>query len=174
MENQDLDQLIDEAARGIVQREPSRALTAAVMERVRRDEPSRRRPLLWGGALAASAAAAWMVVSAIHHTPPIVPPPPESTSFMQAEPAPQHPAQPEPATSQNFVFERKLQDRPGNAARPAQATDPDMEIVLADSITIDPIEPTPIEIPQIETARAPVDEIHIDPLEIEPLSASDD
>src|SRR5438105_12628944 len=104
MENQDLDQLIDEAARGIVQREPSRALTAAVMERVRRDEPSRRRPLLWGGALAASAAAAWMVVSAIHHTPPTVPPPAMSSSI-GAEPQ-QPAAQPGPATVQNFVFER--------------------------------------------------------------------
>ena len=173
MDNAELDELIDEAARGIVQREPSRALTAAVMERVRRDEPSRRpRPLLWGGALAASAAAAWMVVSAIHHTPPIVPPPAMSSSI-SAEPQ-QPAAQPGPATVQNFVFERKLQVRPGNAVLPAQATDPDVEIVLADPITVDPIEPTPIEIPQIETARAPVDEIYIDPLEIEPLSASDD
>src|SRR5439155_22977762 len=133
------DQLIDEAARGIVQREPSQALTAAVMERVRHDAPRRgQRPLLWGGALAASAAAAWMVVSAIHHTPPIVPPPPNSASSMHAGPVPQRAAQPEPATTQNFVFEHKFQARPSNAALPAQASDPDMEIVLVDPITVDP------------------------------------
>ena len=46
MANHDLDELIDEAARGIVQREPSQALTPTVMERVRHDAPPRpQRPL---------------------------------------------------------------------------------------------------------------------------------
>jgi hypothetical protein len=162
MHEQDLDQLIDSAAARMVRREPSDAMTAGVMDRVNHLAAASGRPrLVWAGLAAAAAIATLVVVFHLQRTPPrTVETPPAAVRQAPARSI----AQPAPAFTQNFVFERLPRSQ---ASSPANIPVP--------PITIDPLlSPPPIQVPGLEVVSTPMEEIDIEPLHIEPLSASND
>jgi hypothetical protein len=159
------DRLIDEAARGMVQREPSDALTRAVMDQVTttRSMRGRRGRLIWG-----SLAAAVVLVACVVALIPLNNPKENVPKVALRAPSPIE-VRREPAPSDS---------RPASIAqtRRLPAVIP-RKVVAAEDAGAEGFEslvPAPLETPPLETTSIPLERIQIAPLVIEPLSASND
>jgi hypothetical protein len=159
----DLDRLIDRAAEQLVAREPSSALTRAVMARVHERKPERStfriaNPKLWFSAAAVSACV-WLLIAL--YGPPVPPTP----VLVPITPAVLQPYQAPPAA----VLD--LGPVPRAARIAPRSTRPAPLVQLDNAIFIDPIEFAPVEVAGIEFP-AEADTIEIEPLVIESLAAN--
>ena len=174
MDSHELDKVIDRAARELIAREPSRALSYKVMARVRRDDVSASR----GGWLkAACVCAAGIVVAYLAINRP--------TPEMQSEPTP-HVARTEPAPvsprSAELPEELRAESRPRPRSRrvevatraPIMLPPAPNDVAPIEPIQADPISVSPIEVPQLAREATSIENITIEPLTIEPLTASND
>ena len=76
-DERDLDRAIDTAARELVAREPSRALSYTVMARVRENNAPARRPLMWATAVATLLLCSGITIALMNRTAaPVVTSPP--------------------------------------------------------------------------------------------------
>jgi hypothetical protein len=171
--DQDLDCLIDEAARRMAQREPSPALSEAVMERI--SAPARHfsgARLVWGSVAAA------MVISAAVMFVQVNRPAPAAEARQQAQgsglTAQGSGTEGSGPKAQGSGTEAPLMTDAVAASRPASIVVEETEL-MNDSIAFDLIAPAPLEVDRIEVALVEaIHPIEIAPLEIEPLSASND
>jgi hypothetical protein len=173
----DLDRLIDEAARRMAQHEPSKALSRAVMDRVAA-RPRRfvRRGLMWGTAAWAVAIAAVVMIVSADRTAPSARVPLEAQGSGLT-------AQGSELTVQDAVHGSGLKAHGSGterssgvavvASREPASTD---EIEpIDDPIMIETISPPPIEVERLDvTLTRTIDPIEIGPIEILPISASND
>jgi hypothetical protein len=168
----DLDRLIDEAARQMAQREPPEALAGAVMERV----SSGARPFVWSRRQWGGLAAAGVVITALvmfvgeNRTRP------STEAPLQA----QGPVQRSRLMAQDSGKEHAV-DSPTESPRVAvvasrrDAMTPDeIDGQIEDPILFEAISPEPIEVEPIDVATASIDPIQTFPIEIEPISSSND
>jgi hypothetical protein len=188
MNSQDLDQLIDAAAEQLVGREPSSALTGAVMARVRATQGSGFGvPDSWfrfsGYRVWASSVAAIAIIAVIFalKSPPVAiqePEPSASRSAVRDQPfiaAADGPPVAVPITSRQAP--KHLPDRSSRSIvdEGALAT-----YLVDDPISMEPIEAVPIDADPIDiapiavAASEPPPPIHIEPLIIEIISSSND
>ena len=167
----DLDRAIDAAATRMVAGEPSRALTYAVMARVReREAPSPRR-LVWTVAAASLVLCGAIAVSLMNRATPI--------AFPAAPPA--HVLAVAPslvAVSSIAVAEETTTRRRNQTVARAAASTSSAPLPIADN-PIDPIETAAIsvsviDVPQLERETTEIEILDIEPLTIEPLAASND
>jgi hypothetical protein len=157
-----LDHLIDQAAREMVHRHPSDALTRAVMERVvsgRR--PSRTGGLVWGSAAVATAAAMAMFL------------------FMQEPPVGQLAPRTKPASAAASVSVEPRENREAEmtvARRHPDRMPPTIsedERALSDLADVEPIDLPPVSLQAIgvevtsEEPLAPPGPLTIEPIQIE-------
>ena len=185
MSSQDLDQLIDAAAEELVGREPSSALTDAVMARVRAPQSSRFRARssrfsdsrFWLSSGAAVVALAIIVVlNFVLNTPPAPTHAPAPHASVPSQPT--HPliaAAAEPSVGAP-IASRPTAKRLMDQSR--RSIDDDNVVMTApadDPLEVNPIAVEPIEIAPIAVAASqPPPPIHIEPLMIEPISSSND
>jgi hypothetical protein len=167
----DLDRLIDDAARQMAQREPSDALAGAVMARV----SSRATPFVWSWQQLGGVAAAGVVIAALVMFVGENRPPPSSEAPLQTQGSglKAHDSKTEHAV-----------DSAMESPRPAVVASKHAESVLvdlneagemADPITFDVIAPAPIEVDFLQVAAAPpIDPVEIASIPIEPISSSND
>lgn len=171
MNERELDLAIEAATRGMVVREPGRALTAKVMARVRETAAPEPRGLVWVAAAAGivlTVAAASVVMSRVPVSTVQLPP---GLPLLVAQGI-EVPAVPVDA----------LREAPRVSvvvSRTARRTRPQAALPPADAPNIEPIDMQPIalvaiDVPQLEREATSIDTIHIEPLTIEPLAASND
>ena len=183
MNDQDLDRLIDRAAEQMVGREPSSALTHAVMARVREPEgarPSRR--FVWAAAgTCAAAACALIAVVMLNRVPTLNTAPPEPTEAAgrsAVAPIAIQPRPPQPIQNAATVLtvEQPGSRGPRTAPRPAaaDAAVEDDTFAVIDPIDLGEVTHEPIKVGDIDVTSVSFDQLVIEPLVIEPLSASND
>ena len=189
MKSPDLDRLIDAAAEQLVGREPSTALTDAVMARVRATEgsgfgvPSSK---LWfsGSRFWLSSAAVFTAAAIIFFVLKTPPAPIQGPERSASQPA--QPAQPLIAAVSGPPVAVPIPSRPTakHVAIRSRRTIGDEPAVTAflfdDAIGLEPIEADPIDVDPIDispiadaASQAP-QPIQIEPLIIEPISSSND
>lgn len=163
-----LDRLIDEAAQGMVQHEPSAALTAVVMKRVvgRRDSRA-QRGLVWGS-VAAGVLGGLVLLAGLARTPARVETGRAGGIGIHVESSgPAMSSRPPGTVPQRETVANSAQI-PRAAATEASAEE------IQDPITFDPISPDLITIERVEIAVSSIEPVEIPPVEIEPISASND
>ncbi|SRR5688572_17424930 len=171
MSDHDLDRTIAAAARQLMAREPDRALTRAVMARVREDvKPSRHR-LMWITAPATVLVCAAIAVTSLNRSPQTIP--------AVAAP-PLAIGQPLAVVERSLVATRDVApSRPHRAAAPSR-TIPSYATLPRDVSPIEPLVTEPIavaviDVPRLEpVAPASIEALRIEQLTIEPLAASND
>jgi len=174
----DLDRLIDEAARRMAQGEPSDALSSAVMERVATG-PTTLLPRRWrlGTAAAAIAMAAVVVLVVEQHRAVDVHRQAQG-SGLKAQGAgveAQGSGLKAQGAEPNETFHpAQLRRSPGMTAtdQPIDLQEPEP---IRDPIVFDTISPEPLRMDRLQVeASAPVEPIKIEPIEIAPISLSND
>ena len=172
MDERDLDRAIDMAAGELIAREPSRALSANVMARVRRERPLATRRFLWAAAAAAGIAlCAATAVSLMDRVPATVVKLPETMQLPVGRPA----LTPAPPV---IAAQSTAPARPRSVV-PQPRIVPPNETTAKDLSPIEPIETEPIvmsaiELPQLEREATLIDTLDIEPLAIAPLATSND
>ena len=162
----DLDRLIDEAARQMAQREPSDALAGAVMERVSARGTLFAPPrVILGGVVAAAAIVAVVMLVSVNRTVPSAKAPPQAQGSGLT-------AQDSGSTTQDSGL--KAQVIGLRAQRGLPIPDEGEIEPIDDPIIFETISPPPIEVERLEVILISVDPIKIAPIEIEPISASND
>lgn len=168
MSDRELDRAIDAAAREMMAREPSRALSYGVMARVRGStEPPRR--LAWAAAAACIVCAAIASVLMTRSDGALLLPPELQLSIGETAALPELPID----ARQERSLPRAAASVVRTTASPAAAVSPN------DVATIEPIETQPIlvaaiDVPQLEREATSIETIDIEPITIEPLAASND
>ena len=157
MSDLDIDRIIDDAAEGLVMREPSRSLGPAVRDRVTGRSRSRRTGLGVPVAVAIAAALFVVVFVTSNDTPPS-PVGAQQERDVTSEPTTVQDAPPK----ETATAERPASQAERIATRvPRRATAPVSPVDAAESITtFESIEPGPIE----------MDDVIIEPLVVEPLT----
>ena len=165
--DQNLDRLIDEAARQMARHEPSAALSSAVMERVAAPERRfARRPMVWGSAAAAAAAGVVLIVVSVNR--PVVAPIAETR----------------PVGGPELVVSEAAAKLLEPAANPPQlrvttAAGFDKQAMTAaaedgEAIAVEPLAAEPIVIDRLDVAQTTISPVEIAPVEIEPISTAND
>ncbi len=169
-QDEDLDSLIDTAARGMVSREPGRAFTYGVMARVGERGPRVRGRLVWAaGTAVAAALCAVTAIVVVNRTP--LPSPNETRAVeldiirggVERELPPA--AEPVPAPPRPRVARSIVTQPPAMLAEPAPAIEP---------LVPEPIALSPIDVMPLEHPPAAIDVIEIDDLTIPLLTVSND
>ena len=171
----DLDCLIDEAARQMAQREPSAALSEAVMERVSANTTLfPRARLVWGSMAAAMVISAAVMFVGVKRTAPPAEVPPQAREAKSTAHGSGLTAQGSGTEAQGSRTEAPVTTVAAAASRPVSIVVEETEPTI-DSMAFDVIAPAPLEVDRLEvTLVKAIDPIEVAPLEIEPLSASDD
>jgi hypothetical protein len=170
---QDLDRLIDEAARQMAQHDPSDALSITVMDRISAPATPFARPgLMWGSLAAAVVISAGVMFVEVNRTARSAEAPQQAQgSGLKA----QGPVQ---AQGSGFRAQEQAQGsglKAQGSAMPAATMAADETELLGDPITFESITPAPIEIERLDVATlTTIDPIEIAPIEIAPISTSDD
>jgi hypothetical protein len=175
----DLDRLIDQAARQMAQQEPSDALSGAVMARVAAGaRPSSQRWLVWGSVAAAVAVGAFVMVAGANRTAST----PEAQGSGLTAQAPERAHDSRPATTADAPTGQEpeaLSQEPVGRPAPALASASGLVADLAtaeidDPIAFESITPAAIEVDRLDVTVTSIDPVEIAPLQIAPISASDD
>jgi hypothetical protein len=169
----DLDRLIDEAARQMAQREPPDALSRAVMDRV----SSGARPLawsrqLWGGLAAAVALTGILIFVGAPGQAPSVETPKVQGSVQGSGLRVQGSGLEAQGPGAELAVNPPTSRLAAVASRQEFSTD-EMEHI-DDPIVFESITPAPIEVQRLEVAASAVEPLEIVPIEIEPISTAND
>jgi hypothetical protein len=169
--NDDLDRLIDEAACQMAQRDPSDALSSAVMERIAAPAaPFARRRQLWWSVAAVGALASLLILARPQETPSVGTLPKAQGSGIRAQGL--------KTEGSGLRAQEQIQDaglKAQGLANPVATVAAGETEQIDDAITIESITPAPIEVERLEvTLVKAIAPIEIAPLEIEPLSLSND
>lgn len=182
MKDQDLDRIIDAAAKLMVSQEPSQQLTSAVMARVRViEDGAGPRRFVWATVGAGAAACAVIAVLMLSNAsePVLDNPGRASSSPIITELTTPVAAEPHSTVANANPAAARSEIRPSRV-RPAARPEPSAQLAqsefeaLAGSLPFESIAPLPIDLPGIAMASTQVDEILIEPITIESLSASND
>ncbi len=153
-----LDRVIDQAAREIVRRHPSDALTRAVMARVASDpKPSKTGAFVWGSAAVAAAAMAMFLFvrePTVEQLAPITKPASTPTS-VSVEPRENREAE--------MTVGRRRPHR-------LSLTLSENEEAFSDLAEVEPIDLPPVSVPAIEVEANSAEPLTIEPIQIESLS----
>lgn len=173
MSDRDLDRPIDAAARQLIAREPGRALTHAVMARVREDEKPRLQRLAWIAAPAGMLVCAAIAITILNRLPQTLP--------AVAAPPPLAIGQPLTALEPPIVLAHVMvPSRRNRSVVSSRAIASNTAAVPRDVSPIAPIDAEPITVAAIHVPRlesfAPVsiEALNIEQLTVEPLAASND
>lgn len=172
MNDQEIDRLIDHAAAQIAAREPSRALTRAVMAGVREPATPAPRRFVWAMAGATAVLCGAVAIAVMNRAPaPAVESPADAPSLV-APPAvvtaPLPVGRPQPAVERRTATVAVARQRSSPAPLPPN------DVSAIDPIETEPIAVLAIEVPQLEREITSIEVIHIEPLTIESLTASND
>ncbi len=175
MNPQDLDKLIDRAAREMVSGEPSRSFTYDVMSQVRGHvEPARRRFVFAIGIVSVAAVGAVILIVMLNRA-----------SVPVTGPQAQRPEMPEARTVEQVTpvtTPARAAPRPESRQVVRLPVQPDAEasIALAPVMTsLEPLGTEPIvlsalDVPPLESPAMTIEDIEIEDITIEPLVASND
>ncbi len=183
MSPQDLDTLIDAAAREMVAGDPSRALSHRVMSEVRgRIEPA-PRGWVWvfrtAGAVVLCAVVATLVVSRNQvHAPVSLLPASETSQTRTGEQPVAPPGAPTVSRQPGERLVPRLETRRvalGTDVPPAPARDVEAPLTPSvEPLAIEPIMLSGLDVPPLENQPTTIDDIEISDITIEPLAASND
>lgn len=171
MNEQDLDRVIDQAAADLVEREPTRALTGAVMARIAAPEPAGIHRFVW--ATAASLLLCGVIAALVlNRTPPPAdhvgsPAPPAAQAVLEAAPTTVRQDAPEAVAAISAGL-------PSDRRAPAVTSPPGGLLFGMEPIATAPLVLPAIELPPLAQEAAAVPGIEIGALAIEPLTASND
>ena len=177
--DRDLDRLIDEAARQMVQHEPSHALSSAVMERISAPAtPFARRGLMWGSLAAAVVISAAVMFVEVNRTARSTEAPQQAQGSGLKTQGPKMEGSGLRAQEQAHASGLRAQGLASSHEAQSLAvvarTAADAVAEIGDRITLESITPAPIEVDRLKVALTPtIDPIEIAPLQVEPLSATD-
>ena len=172
MNEHELDQAIDRAARDLVAREPSRALTYSVMRRVR-DDVASPRTLVRGSTAASVLVCVAIAIVFLYRAPQVIPLAPTARPFAVGAPA--APIDPSIMMTNDTRLAPHSVHSP-IVRRPASAA----AVLLVDASPLEPIEPEPISVTAVDVVQierespASIEALGIEELTIEPLAASND
>ncbi len=165
MDERELDRAIDTAAGRMIRREPSRALTHAVMTRVRPGAAPAPRRLRWVVATASIVLCAAAAIALMNRAPAAVITLP--TAAQQPVVQGQGAQSPIAAASAPGAVAVRVRNVPSPASLPKA-------LLTIDVLTTEPITVSAIEVPQLERETTLIDILDVEPLTIEPLAASND
>lgn len=177
MDARELDRAIDRAAGELIAREPSRALSYAVMARVRAGDVSTSTPRGTWLKVASCVCAGGIVVAYLATNRPVTQIPAAATpQVAHTEPTPL------PVPPVELVRETQAESRPTSQRRratnvtraPIFVPRAVIDVAQIEPIHAEPIAVSPIEVPQLAREATSIETITIEPLTIEPLMASND